>query len=143
MHIFSQSFPNSVASDACTSMRQYNDDPATSRLAELMPCLPREYAEDTLIGARSAIKAIINHTNNVIDEVNNKEQEIANERNETQPRVTLEHVCDPYGPPPEYEDLNCTTASNDFRNFTQVCFVRECFAPPDIVLIISDMLIDN
>jgi len=56
-----------VIDDLCTSMERYVEDPATSELDSLIPCVEEDVAIETMNDSRRAIKELIQEVNSALD----------------------------------------------------------------------------
>ena len=113
----------SIATDACQAMRDYNENPESSSFSKLLPCLNATDANKSLDLAKFAIKNLLSQMNGAIDIINEREK-MMRDLHPTGPyNITLKHFCDPFGPPPDYQDIQCSPNYSNFSTFEMVRFL--------------------
>ena len=116
-------FSCSIVTDACQAMRDYNENPESSSFAKLLPCLNATDANKSLDLAKFAIKNLLSQMNGAIDIINEREK-MMRVLHPTGPyNITLKHFCDPFGPPPDYQDIQCSPNYSNFSTFETVRFL--------------------
>ncbi|BBN13421.1 hypothetical protein MPTK1_6g03310 [Marchantia polymorpha subsp. ruderalis] len=108
-----------VANDACQIMNEYDENPQNSSISKYLPCLSNSDADKALAGAKEAIKSLVTQANVAIDWVNREESRLSSKRSQAAEFV-LPRVCDPYGPPPSYNDSLCLSGETSFGDFEKV-----------------------
>lgn len=118
-HLSCPALLNSVANDACQIMNEYDENPQNSSISKYLPCLSNSDADKALAGAKEAIKSLVTQANVAIDWVNREESRLSSKRSQAAEFV-LPRVCDPYGPPPSYNDSLCLSGETSFGDFEKV-----------------------
>lgn len=100
-------------------MQAYDRNPHNSSIAQLLPCLTPQAASEALSGAKKAIKTVIRRSNSAVDLLNHQEQKMEAKGN-IEHATLLPHICDPFGPEPEFFPLGCGPAEGSFARFEEV-----------------------
>lgn len=109
-----------MATDACQAMKDYERYPESSSFSKVLPCLRPREATNALNTAKSAIKNLISQMNGAIDLVNEREEMMRLLYANGSFGIILKHFCDPYGPPPDYQDAHCLKNQSNFSTFETV-----------------------
>ncbi|XP_024357381.2 uncharacterized protein [Physcomitrium patens] len=116
--------------DGCQAMQSYNKSPLSSSITHLLPCLTPQRATEVLSGVKKAIKTVIHGSNSWVDVLNMQERKLVERHRLSHPTI-VPHICDPYGPEPEFIPMECSPAEGSFVQFVED-YKKYCCLSDDI-----------